>query len=204
MMQFFFVKGIKFLAVIGIILSIPMLSYSQTAGAIGDAGYSSAQGSLTSDTADVMIFEFQPECKMGDLPSIQFASKSVRITEDAKAVLAAVASQLRQNPGCKVKVTGYSSSDKRSQQLSWDRVSVVIRFLVEKQGISEDRFIFIYGTEGDQSTVDLLATTEEGPTTLPAPHPNLKTVVSSATPKKPAHQAQVTKKTSYSKSKKKS
>ena len=39
--------------------------------------------------------------------------------------------------------------DKRAQQLSWDRVNTVISYLVEKQGISEDRFIFSYGEEGD-------------------------------------------------------
>jgi OmpA-OmpF porin, OOP family len=46
--------------------------------------------------------------------------------------------------------------------------------MVERQGISEDRFIFDYGTEGDVNTVDLMGTTEEGPNTVPAPHPNLR------------------------------
>ena len=50
----------------------------------------------------------------------------------------------------------------------------VIKYLVEKQGIAEDRFIFSYGGEGDANTVDLMGTTEEGPNTIPAPHPNLK------------------------------
>ncbi|MFN5762284.1 MAG: hypothetical protein ACK44U_09405, partial [Sphingobacteriales bacterium] len=61
--------------------------------------------------------------------------------------------------------------------LSWDRVNAVINFLVEKQGISSDRFIWKYGqSEGDQNTVDLRGAEqgEDGPNTVPAPHPNLR------------------------------
>ncbi len=62
----------------------------------------------------------------------------------------------------------------------------MINCLVEKEGISADRFIFKYGQEGgDCNTVDLRdGTQEEGPTTpppppfffffVPAPHPGLR------------------------------
>ncbi|MBC7587446.1 MAG: hypothetical protein H7178_03720, partial [Chitinophagaceae bacterium] len=60
------------------------------------------------------------------------------------------------------------------QQMSWERVNAIIKYLVEKQGISESRLIFSYGQEGDADTVDLQGTTEDGPNTVPAPHPNLK------------------------------
>jgi OOP family OmpA-OmpF porin len=73
-------------------------------------------------------------------------------------------------------VSGHGASNKAAQQLSWDRVSGIIRFLVERQGISNTRIIFEYGTKGDQSTVDLTGTTEEGTNTVPAPHPNLKKI----------------------------
>ena len=71
---------------------------------------------------------------------------------------------------------GYCASSKSEQQLSWDRVNAVINYLVEKEGISADRFIFKYGQEGgDCNTVDLRdGTQEEGPNTVPAPHPNLR------------------------------
>jgi len=46
--------------------------------------------------------------------------------------------------------------------------------LVEKQGSSESRLVFSDGQDGDVNTVDLLGTTEDGPNTVPAPHPNLK------------------------------
>ena len=115
--------------------------------------------------------------KLGALPSVSFKAKSTSLSDDAKAVLATVASRLRNNPECKVVVIGYCSSDKRQQQLSWDHVNAVITYLVEKEGISADRFIFNYGQEGgDCNTVDLRAAAEgeEGPNTVPAPHPNLR------------------------------
>ncbi len=113
-------------------------------------------------------------CGITDLPSVQFRAGSATLSRDAQAVLASAAAQIKANPTCKIRVTGHGASDKRAQQLSWDRVNYVIRYMVERQGIGEDRFIFEFGTEGDANTVDLMGTTEEGPNTVPAPHPNLR------------------------------
>ncbi|MGN6437431.1 MAG: OmpA family protein [Agriterribacter sp.] len=117
-------------------------------------------------------------CGIGDLPSISFNARLYRLSKDAEAVLSNVADRLRQNPNCKIVVTSYTCEpSKSSQQLSWDRVNTVINYLVEKQGISSDRLIFKYGeTGGDCNTVDLRAaeTGDEGPNTVPAPHPNLR------------------------------
>jgi outer membrane protein OmpA-like peptidoglycan-associated protein len=115
--------------------------------------------------------------KMGALPSVSFAKNSNRLSDDAKAVLATVASKMRNNPECKVVVVGYCSSDKKEQQLSWDHVNAIITYLVEKEGVNANRFIFNYGQDGgDCNTVDLRAANEgeEGPNTVPAPHPNLR------------------------------
>ena len=133
------------------------------------------------------------ECE-GELPSITFPeSKSVNPTQpksvnptqprsnaaqlqpNAIKILQSVAAQLKERPDCKLKVEGHASGDKMSQQLSWDRVNAIIRYLVEKTGISEKRFIFEYGTEGDPNTVDLMFTSEEGPTSVPQPHPQFRT-----------------------------
>jgi hypothetical protein len=49
--------------------------------------------------------------------------------------------------------------------------------MVEKEGISADRFVFNYGQEGgDCNTVDLRGATDadQGPNNVPAPHPNLR------------------------------
>ncbi len=118
----------------------------------------------------------RPACNLNSLPSVSFTGRSVALNNDAKAVLAGVAEQLRNNPNCKVAVVGYGESSKSTQQLSWDRVNAVINHLVEKEGISQERFIFKYGeTGGDVNTVDFRdGSTDEGPNTVPAPHPNLR------------------------------
>ena len=115
-------------------------------------------------------------CKIGDLPSITFSGRSISLSNDAKALLASAASRIRNNPNCRIAVVGYCSSSKTEQQLSWDRVNIVINYLVEQEGISGDRFIFRFGEPGgDCNTVDLRdGTGEEGPNTVPAPHPNLR------------------------------
>lgn len=116
------------------------------------------------------------DCKLSDLPSVQFKGSGVKLTKEAQAILNNVAGQLKANPTCKIRVSGHGASNKAAQQLSWDRVDAIIRYLVERQGLSNSRIIFEYGTEGDPNTVDLMGTTEEGPNTVPAPHPNLQKV----------------------------
>ncbi|HPG12327.1 MAG TPA: OmpA family protein, partial [Chitinophagaceae bacterium] len=114
---------------------------------------------------------------LGPLPSVAFKSNSNNLSSDAKAVLAVVAAKMRNNPGCKVVVMGYCSSNKREQQLSWDHVNKVINYMVDSEGISSDRFIFNYAQEGgDCNTVDLRAAAEgeDGPNTVEPPHPNLR------------------------------
>lgn len=115
-----------------------------------------------------------PACTLSDLPSVTFKS-GAKLSADATKLLAAAAAKIKANPDCKVKVIGHPTASKAAQQLSYDRVEAVIKYLVDKQGISESRFIFSYdGGAGDANTIDLLGTTEDGPNTVPAPHPNLK------------------------------
>jgi len=114
---------------------------------------------------------------LGALPSVSFAANSNKLSDDAKAVLSTVAAKLRNSPGCNVVVIGYCSSNKKEQQLSWDHVNAVINYMVDKEGLSADRFIFNYGQEGgDCNTVDLRAAAEgeNGPATVEPPHPNLR------------------------------
>lgn len=112
-------------------------------------------------------------CNIGNLPSIQFGTRAT-LSKDAMRMLDGVASTIKANPNCKVKVIGYGAASKAAQQMSWDRVNAVINYLVEKQGIAESRLLFVYSQEGDSKSVDLQGTTEEGPSYVPAPHPNLK------------------------------
>jgi outer membrane protein OmpA-like peptidoglycan-associated protein len=115
---------------------------------------------------------------LGSLPVVTFSNNSAAISNDAKGLLASVAARMRNSPECRVVVTGYiCASNKAEQQRSWDRVNAVINYMVETEGISQERFIFQYGQSGgDCNSVDLRAagTAEEGQATVPAPHPNLR------------------------------
>lgn len=114
---------------------------------------------------------------LGALPSVTFSGNRISLSDDAKSLLASVAARMRNNPECRVVVIGYCASSKAEQQRSWDRVNAVINYLVEREGISGDRFIWQIGQEGgDCNTVDLRAAAvgEEGPNNVPAPHPNLR------------------------------
>ncbi|MGI8599271.1 MAG: OmpA family protein [Chitinophagaceae bacterium] len=114
---------------------------------------------------------------LGALPSISFSGSGVALSNDSRSLLASVAARLRNNPECRIVVTGYCASSKSEQQRSWDRVNAIINHMVEREGISADRFYFNYGQMGgDCNTVDLRAAApdEQGQTTVPAPHPNLR------------------------------
>jgi outer membrane protein OmpA-like peptidoglycan-associated protein len=131
------------------------------------------------DDCKVAVAPAPPTCeqKLGALPSVAFKTGSNKLTDDAKAVLATVASRVRNNSGCNVVVVGYCAADKREQQMSWDRVNAIITYMVDKEGISQDRFIFNYGQQGgDCNTVDLRAAGEgeTGPNRVDPPHPNLR------------------------------
>jgi hypothetical protein len=124
----------------------------------------------------VPLVTIAQRCNISNLPSIQFKGGRATLSKDAMTFLLSASAQIKAKPDCRVRVIGHGASDKRTQQLSWDRVNTVIRYLVERQGISEDRFIFSFGEEGDPDSVDLVGTIETGPTSVPAPHPNLRPI----------------------------
>ncbi len=117
----------------------------------------------------------QSSCSIGSLPSVQFSGSSSKLASSSNAILDVAAEQIKANPTCKICVVGHGGSSKREQQMSWDRVNSVINYMVETKGISRDRFVFKYGEAGDANTVDLQdCTGEEGPNTVPAPHPQYR------------------------------
>jgi hypothetical protein len=146
------------------------------ADGIGNCPEAACCTELRTAIANIKVAPATSVCAIASLPSIQF-KRGATLTKDAENVLASAAGQIKANSDCKVKVIGYvgtATASKAAQQLSYDRVSAVIKYLVEKQGISESRLLFFYGENGDANTVDLLGTTEDGPNTVPAPHPNLR------------------------------
>ncbi len=107
--------------------------------------------------------------------SIRFAPGSSRLSSSAMSQLASLASQMRKDPSCSVIVTGNGNSSKVAQQRSWDRVNAIINYMVDRQGVDRDRFIFQYGRSGNGNTVDYRSAIqgETGPSNLPPPFPNL-------------------------------
>jgi outer membrane protein OmpA-like peptidoglycan-associated protein len=118
---------------------------------------------------DSLIVVPKNTCTLANLPSIAFKPGSHKLSNEGKALLATAAAQLKANPYCNVKAVGYvNDATKRDQQLSWDRVNEVIRYLADQQGISESRIIFSYETSGKSNSIDLIPTTEtEGLNVIP-------------------------------------
>jgi len=95
-------------------------------------------------------------CNIGDLPSISFKNKRITISNDAKAMLATVASKLKNSPSCSITVTGYPAASKASQALCNKRVDAIKAYLTEKEGISADRITTNCEVGGgDVNTVDI-------------------------------------------------
>ena len=91
-----------------------------------------------------------------NLPSISFRGNRSTITSDAKAMLASVASQMKNSPNCHIIVTGYPAATKASQSMCNKRVDAIKAYLTETEGISADRVdtnCEVGG--GDVNTVDI-------------------------------------------------
>jgi opacity protein-like surface antigen len=91
-----------------------------------------------------------------NLPSISFRGNRSSLTSDAKAMLANVASQMKNSANCSIVVTGYPAATKASQSMSNKRVEAIKAYLTETEGISADRIetnVMVGG--GDVNTVDI-------------------------------------------------
>ena len=80
-------------------------------------------------------------CNLGDMPSMSFKSGNGSLNNDAKAMLATIASKMKANAECTITVTGYPVASKASQALCNRRANAVKNHLVEVEGISADRIM---------------------------------------------------------------
>jgi hypothetical protein len=109
-------------------------------------------------------------CSMPLLASVRFKKGSVFLSASAKATLDSVVKLADKYCRCKIEVTGYATSCELCMQVSWDKVFSVVKYLTNK-GVDRERILFMYGLEGDIYQVDLKATMDEGPSSVPAPVP---------------------------------
>ncbi|MBU6158696.1 MAG: hypothetical protein KGP35_06655 [Bacteroidetes bacterium] len=97
-------------------------------------------------------------CTLTNLPSISFAGQSETLSSDAKVLLGYIVSSLKNNPNCKAIVCGSVSKSKSGQTIGQRRVDAIVKYLIEKGGISSDRVAAQYDcAEGDTSTVEVRA-----------------------------------------------
>ena len=130
------------------------------------------------------------DCSKIELPSVVFDNDKYYIDPQYYGNLHQIAERMQMCPDMKVVVTGYDESkndQKFNEQLAWNRANATVDYMVEKYGISRDRFIVKYqggkkATEGTvfekkmKNRVEFRYSNEgeSGDSNPPAPHPGLK------------------------------
>jgi outer membrane protein OmpA-like peptidoglycan-associated protein len=96
--------------------------------------------------------------QLGAMPSIAFSGSNSRLNNDQRSLLAGVAARLRNAPNCRITIVGYCTESKAKQSAGSARAENVRKYLVENEGISNDRITVLLAQEGgDCGTVDLRA-----------------------------------------------
>lgn len=131
------------------------------------------------------------DCSKVEMPGVYFDEDKYFIDPAYQSALHQVAEKLQMCPDVKMIVTGVDESrndQKYNEQLAYNRATSVVDYLVEKYGISRDRFIVKYQggkksnaakTPAERKTARRVefgyaADGEKGENNPPAPHPGLK------------------------------
>ena len=69
-----------------------------------------------------------------DYPSLTFKGNVPTLSNDAKAMLATVASKMKASPTCNISITGYPEASKAAQAVCNKRNEAIKMYLVEKEG----------------------------------------------------------------------
>ena len=125
-----------------------------------------------------------------ELPSTIFDEDKYYLDPQFYGNLHQVAERMQMCPDMKLVVTGYDESrndQKYNEQLAWNRANAAVDYLVEKYGISRDRFIVKYvggkkaasGSPYERKMKNKVEFRyanegETGDSNPPAPHPGLK------------------------------
>ena len=95
----------------------------------------------------------KPACPV-DYPSLSM--KAAKLSNDVKAMLASVASKLKNSPTCTITLTAYPAASKAQQSLADKKLDAVKNYLVETLGIGADRISSDKSIGGgDQNTIDI-------------------------------------------------
>ena len=133
----------------------------------------------------------QYDCSKMEMPGVFFDEDKYYIDPAYYSALHQVAEKLQMCPDVKMVITGVDESkndQKYNEQLAYNRATSVADYLVEKYGISRDRFVVKYqgGKKSDANKTpqekkkarrvdfNYAADGDKGESNPPAPHPGLK------------------------------
>ena len=133
----------------------------------------------------------QYDCSKMEMPGVFFDDDKYYIDPAYQSALHQVAEKLQMCPDVRMVITGTDESkndQKYNEQLAYNRASTVVDYLVERYGISRDRFIVKYqgGKKSDANKTPIerknarkvefnyAGDGEKGESNPPAPHPGLK------------------------------
>ena len=133
----------------------------------------------------------QYDCSKMEMPGVFFDDDKYYIDPAYQSALHQVAEKLQMCPDVRMVITGVDESrndQKYNEQLAYNRASTVVDYLVERYGISRDRFIVKYqgGKKSDANKTlierknarkvefNYAGDGEKGESNPPAPHPGLK------------------------------
>ena len=131
------------------------------------------------------------DCSKIEMPGVFFDDDKYYIGPEYLSALHQVAEKLQMCPDVKMVITGYDESknnQKYNEQLAYNRAASVVDYLVEKYGVSRDRFIMKYAggkksnankspqerKESRKVDFTYAGDGEKGESNPPAPHPGLK------------------------------
>lgn len=130
------------------------------------------------------------DCSKIELPAVAFDEDKYYLDPQYFGNLHQIAERMQLCPDTRLVVTGYDESrndQKYNEQLGWNRANSAVDYLVEKYGISRDRFIIKYqggkkaatGTPYEKKMKNKVEFRyandgENGDSNPPAPHPGLK------------------------------
>lgn len=130
------------------------------------------------------------DCQKIELPSVVFDDDKYYLDPQYYGNLHQIAERMQMCPDMKLVITGYDESkndQKYNEQLAWNRANAAVDYLVEKYGLSRDRFVVKYqggkkaatGTAFERKMKNKVEFRyandgETGDSNPPAPHPGLK------------------------------
>lgn len=96
-----------------------------------------------------------PPCSLKTIPNICFSPQNIILTIQAQNQLHSLSDQLNACPAARIQITGLGKPATKTGKLNQKRVAAIIKYLVEKMGISETRLLPGYSTKGSTNTISI-------------------------------------------------